>query len=467
MIKPSKKMTLKLAPKPTPRSPQKTTQKTTQRPAKTPAPKSAQRPAHKPAQESSSATAPASTAAPAPAPAPAGATEVILVLQGGGALGAYQAGVLESLSDVYRDPSWVAGISIGAINAALIAGNAPGDRIAKLREFWELVSSGLAAPALDSRLGGRGWWNEANATRAMLFGVPGFYTPRVPPAPFQPRGTLGAISYYDTARLQATLERLIDFERLNRGPLRLSVGCVNVRTGNFEYFDTRKQKLDVRHIMASGALPPGFPPIEIDGEHYWDGGLVSNTPLQYVLDQPGEVHRVIFQVDLFAARGALPATLDEVTEREKDIRFSSRTRLNTTHEVQCQVIAQAANRLYAKLPAALRDDPDALALMNLRAPSAVDVVHLIYRSKHYESQSKDYEFSRQSMLEHWSCGRADTAHTLHDPRWVGRDRNDTGVHIYDLTSDRPACENATLAVPMLARALAPALAPIPASRSSY
>lgn len=364
------------------------------------------------------------------------ACEVILVLQGGGALGAYQAGVFESLSDIDTEPSWVAGISIGAINAALIAGNPPGERVARLREFWELVSSGVVAPKFEARLGARDMLNEASATRAMLFGVPGFFAPRIPPAPFQPRGTLGAISYYDTALLQATLGRLIDFELLNRGPLRLSVGAVNVRSGNFEYFDTSKQTLDVRHIMASGALPPGFPPIEIDGEFYWDGGLVSNTPLQYVLDQPGEVHRVIFQVDLFAAQGLLPATLDEVTEREKDIRFSSRTRLNTTHEVECQVIAQAANRLYAKLPADLRADPDAVALMNLRAPSAVDVVHLIYRSKHYESQSKDYEFSRLSMLDHWSCGRDDTAQTLLDPRWVGRDRSATGVHIYDLTADR-------------------------------
>ena len=440
MPKPAPKPTLKSTSVPSQKTPRKRTQKLPQAAVTmTPAPITAASPTPAP-------SAPAAATSPAASTAKAAATtEVILVLQGGGALGAYQAGVLESLSDVYRDPSWVAGISIGAINAALIAGNAPSDRVAKLREFWELVSSGLSAPAFDSRLGGRDWLNEASATRAMLFGVPGFYTPRVPPAPFQPRGTLGAISYYDTARLQATLERLIDFELLNRGPLRLSVGCVNVRTGNFEYFDTSKQKLDVRHIMASGALPPGFPPIEIDGEHYWDGGLVSNTPLQYVLDQPGEVHRVVFQVDLFAARGALPATLDEVFEREKDIRYSSRTRLNTTHEVQAQVIAQAANRLYAKLPAALRDDPDAVALMNLRAPSAVDVVHLIYRSKHYERQSKDYEFSRLSMLEHWSCGRADTAHTLHDPRWVGRERNDSGVRIFDLTSDRPACDYSTVA----------------------
>jgi NTE family protein len=366
------------------------------------------------------------------------AEDCILVLQGGGALGAYQAGVFESLAGVYREPNWVAGISIGAINAALIAGNPPELRVARLREFWDLVSSGPSAPAVDSTLGGRDWLNEASATRAMLFGVPGFYAPRVPPAPFQPRGTLAAISYYDTAPLKATLERLIDFELLNSHKVRLSVGAVNVRSGNFEYFDTTKHPLDARHIMASGALPPGFPPVEIDGEHYWDGGLVSNTPLQYVLEQPGKRHRVVFQVDLFAATGSLPTTLNEVTEREKDIRFSSRTRLNTTDELDRQVIAQAAKRLLAKLPPELRDDPDARALAAVRCESAVDVVHLIYRSKHYESQSKDYEFSRLSMQEHWRSGRADMAHTLHDPRWLARGRQATGVHVFDLTADHPA-----------------------------
>ena len=366
------------------------------------------------------------------------AEECILVLQGGGALGAYQAGVFESLSEVYREPNWVAGISIGAINAALIAGNPPDQRVARLCEFWDLVSSGATVPLIDPQLAGREALNEAAATRAMLFGVPGFYAPRIPPAPFQPRGTPAAISYYDTAPLRATLERLIDFKLLNSGPIRLSVGTVNVRSGNFEYFDSAKHHLDVRHIMASGALPPGFPPVEIDGEHYWDGGLVSNTPLQYVLDQPGKVRRVVFQVDLFAATGALPTTLSEVTEREKDIRFSSRTRLNTTNEMDRQVIAQAAQRLIAKLPPELRGDPDARALAATRCETAVDVVHLIYRSKHYESQSKDYEFSRLSMREHWSSGRADMAHTLHDPRWVNHDRSPTGVHVFDLTSDHPA-----------------------------
>ena len=363
--------------------------------------------------------------------------DVILVLQGGGALGAYQAGVFEALGSAYRDPNWVAGISIGAINAALIAGNRPERRVERLREFWDLVTSTPGFPYASADTLHREWINEQSANQAMLFGVPGFFAPRLPPAPFQPAGTPGAISYYDTAPLRRTLERLVDFDLLNAGRTRLSVGAVNVRTGNFEYFDSAKQRLDVRHVMASGALPPGFAPVEIDGEQYWDGGLVSNTPLQYVLDQPGERRRVVFQVDLFAAVGALPSNLAEVVEREKDIRYSSRTRLVTTNELDRQVIAQAAKRLLAKLPPALRDDPDAQALAALRCESAVDVVHLIYRSKHYESQSKDYEFSRASMREHWDSGRADTAQTLHDPRWTHRARNPTGVHVYDLTSGGP------------------------------
>ena len=369
---------------------------------------------------------------------PRPAEDCILVLQGGGALGAYQAGVFESLVKTWREPSWVAGISIGAINAALIVGNPVSRRVERLRSFWERVSSSPAAPTLAQGIGSREGLNEASAAQGMLFGVPGFFKPRFPPAPFQPRGTPEAISYYDTTPLRQTLDNLVDFDRINSGGMRLSVGAVNVRSGNFEYFDSAKQKLDARHIMASAALPPGFAPVEIDGEHYWDGGLVSNTPLQYVLDQPGQRQcRVVIQVDLFAARGAVPTTLADVTEREKDIRFSSRTRLNTTTELNLQVIAQAAQRVLEKLPASLRDDPDVRALARLRCEGAVDVVHLIYRSKHYETQSKDYEFSRLSMQEHWDAGSKDMAHTLHDPRWARRERQAHGVHVFDLTPERP------------------------------
>jgi NTE family protein len=379
--------------------------------------------------------------------------ECVLVLQGGGALGAYQAGVFEALAAAYREPSWVAGISIGAINAALIVGNPPELRVSRLREFWELVSSSMPAPSLafappafaQASAPGREALNEASATKALLFGVPGFFRPRFPPAPLQPPGTLSAISYYDTAPLKATLERLVDFDRINHGPVRLSVGAVNVRTGNFAYFDTAKphRRIDARHIMASGALPPGFAPVEIDGEFYWDGGLVSNTPLQYVLDQAGHPERqrrVVFQVDLFSALGEMPVNLGEVAEREKDIRFSSRTRLNTRMELDREVIAQAAARLIAKLPPELRDDPDAQALAGLRhGRHAVDVVHLIYRRKHGETQSKDYEFSRLSMLEHWRAGLDDMGRSLSDPRWLSHRHAGTGVHVFDLT--RPPADD--------------------------
>ncbi|MCV2358937.1 patatin-like phospholipase family protein [Paucibacter sp. TC2R-5] len=363
--------------------------------------------------------------------------ESILVLQGGGALGAYQAGVYEALQQCEAELSWVAGISIGAINAALIAGNPAELRVPRLREFWDLLSSALPVPGFVGQAiaKARENLNEASATQVMMFGVPGFFRPRFPPAPWQAPGSLAAISYYDTTPLRATLERLVDFDRINDGPMRLSVGAVNVRSGNFAYFDSHQQRLDARHIMASGALPPGFAPVEIDGEHYWDGGLVSNTPLQYVLDQAASGPRTVFQVDLFSARGAYPANLGEVTEREKDIRFSSRTRLNTSMELDRQLIAQTARRLIAKLPAHLQADPDVRALADLRCDGSVDVVHLIYRSKHYETQSKDFEFSRLSMKEHWEAGLADMNSTLHSPRWLARERSEHGVHVYDLTAE--------------------------------
>ena len=369
--------------------------------------------------------------------------ESILVLQGGGALGAYQAGVYEALQKHGETPDWVAGISIGAINAALIAGNPPERRVERLREFWELVTEPVGTTSLAFAGFDRGVQNRNSALMAAVFGAPGFFAPRMPPAPFQPPGSVAAISYYDTGPLRTTLERLVDFDRVNSGGTRLSVGAVNVRTGNFAYFDTANERLDAHHVMASGALPPGFPPIEIDGEYYWDGGLVSNTPLQYVLDQPGTTRRVAFQVDLFPARGELPRTLPEVDEREKDIRYSSRTRLNTTNELKRQATLQAAQRLLAKLPASLRDDPDARALAAQPCEGALAVVHLIYRSKHYESHSKDYEFSRASMLEHWAAGITNTTLTLEDPRWTGRDLKSSGVDVFDLLGERPVAAAVT------------------------
>lgn len=366
-----------------------------------------------------------------------------LVLQGGGALGAYQAGVYESMDSHGLRPHWVAGVSIGAINAAIIAGNPPERRVARLQEFWDGVSSGLKFVDLPKSLGNeaRETLNESRAAMVMALGVPGFFTPRVPPAPFQMRGTIAALSYYDTTPLQHTLEKLIDFDLINttdsRHKVRLSVGAVNVTTGNFRYFDStdpqRHGPIGPRHIMASGALPPGFPPVEVDGEYYWDGGLVSNTPLQYVIDQPRAHDMLVLQVDLFATRGQLPRNLSEVAEREKDIRFASRTRLNTDVAAAQQKISAAAHRLAAKLPAALASDPDLAELLAAGSPHAVTILHLIHRSKHYETQSKDYEFSRQTMLEHWAAGKADINTSLANPRWAARRRAPAGITVLDLT----------------------------------
>src|SRR6266508_6188773 len=252
---------------------------------------------------------------------------IALVLQGGGALGAFQAGVYQGLAEANLHPDWVAGISIGAINAALIAGNAPEARLEKLRAFWEQVTTQL----LFDPFGVAHYWlrgdtghvllNRLRAGATLFEGAPGFFNPRIPPPYVAPPGTVEATSWYDTSPLRSTLERLVDFDRINAGEMRFSVGAVNIRSGNFVYFDSTTHKIRPEHIMASGALPPGFPPIEIDGEPYWDGGLVSNTPLEFVLERTGpREDMVIFQIDLFSAKGCMPETLFDIAQREKEIR---------------------------------------------------------------------------------------------------------------------------------------------------
>ena len=330
----------------------------------------------------------------------------ILVLQGGGALGSYQAGVYEALSRHGIEPAWVAGISIGAINAAIIAGNAPGERLKKLEDFWTLVSSGWTAGIPGIEDAWRGAFTDASVGWAMTAGVPGFFSPR-PFSPLLARGGPEALSFYDTGPLRGTLERLVDFDRINARQTRLSVGAVNIRTGNFAYFDNSHQTIGPEHIMASGALPPGLPPVEIDGEWYWDGGLVSNTPLEYVLDQDGAGDVVIYQVDLFSARGPMPRTLQEAAEREKDIRYSSRTRLNTDAQLRIHKLKSSLARVLSLLPPEGRADPDVQYLEAFSQESAVTVVQLIYRDRAYEGSFKDVEFSRQTMLDHWSSGVSD------------------------------------------------------------
>ena len=361
--------------------------------------------------------------------------ERVLVLQGGGALGSYQGGVYQELAAASMEPGWVAGISIGAINAAIIAGNPPEMRTERLGEFWKRLSSNLIGHPLVPGERSQSLFNELSAAMVASWGVPGFFTPRFPPALWQPPGVIEALSVYDTAPLLETLKEFIDFDLINDGKVRLSVGSVNVRTGNFAYFDNRQCRIGPHHIMASGALPPGFPPVEIDGEFYWDGGLVSNAPLQYVIDNRPGTDMLIFQVDLFSARGAMPRTLLESAEREKDIRYSSRTRLNTDIFRHRQELSMAMHRLLQKLPAKLRDDPDALLLSEVSTSEAVTIVHLIHRRRDADSASKDYEFSRNSMIEHWEAGRNDVRRTLRHGDWTNRCRPRSGVSIFDLTRD--------------------------------
>jgi NTE family protein len=346
----------------------------------------------------------------------------VLVLQGGGALGAYQAGVYEGLADADFRPDWIAGTSIGAINGAIIAGNAREDRLAKLRTFWTTATAGLPFTFDLAEPRARSLVNEAAASWIASVGVSGFFRPRMPPALLYPPGMKEALSFYDTAPLRETLKELVDFKRINAGEIRLSLGAVKVKTGELVYFDNAQMEIGPEHVMASGALPPGFPPIEIDGEPYWDGGVVSNTPLQYVLDSDIEDDLLIFQVDLFNAKGAMPRTILEAVEREKDIRYSSRTTENTRALLAKHDAKMALRQLLDTLPAERLGTDAAKSVVALARENAITVIQVIYRDKPYEGSSKDYEFSRQSMHEHWGSGLADICRRLEKTEHLKCDR---------------------------------------------
>jgi NTE family protein len=434
---------------------------------------------------------------------------VALLLQGGGALGAYQGGVYQALSEARLYPDWVAGISIGAINAALITGNPPHTRVEKLRKFWELVTtpplwgsalqfatSAKHEPTLDllprdlldqamatatsisamslALISGkplemhagairkfweksgtnvtsippcdfeafaargdvaRGLVNQMYADLALAHGANGFFTPRMPVPWLQPAGCLEATGYYDSAPLKATLENLVDFDRINHGEVRFSIGAVNVCTGNFVYFDTATHTITPEHVMASCALPPAFAAIEIEGEYYWDGGIVSNTPLQWVLESEPRQNTLAFQVDLWNARGAFPRNIAEAMTRQKEIQYSSRTRANTDRFKYGQNIRNALSDLLLKLPDELKNGPEFAVLSPVAGRKVYNLVQLIYRSKRYEGDSKDYEFSRQSMEDHWRAGYQDTVRTLRHPEVLERPTSIEGVQTFDLAQD--------------------------------
>jgi len=376
---------------------------------------------------------------------------IALMLQGGGALGSYQCGVYEGLHKAGILPNWFAGISIGAINAALLAGNAPEQRLDRLHAFWERIS--IPAMPFGHQLFE---WQEAlrqklplnnstlalanmqGALAALLFGQSGFFVPRFPP-PYVGVGHVeSSTSFYDTAPLKSTLEEFVDFDRINAGDVRFSVGAVNVRSGNFIYFDNfdkpgePKTKIRAEHVMASGALPPAFAAIEIDGEHYWDGGLVSNTPLDHVLSQTPRRDSLVFQVDLWRAQGLLPRNVMEGLERQKDIQFSSRTRYGTD-------VVKRRQDLRTTLYALLKEIPPGHVTEEMRAELApwlsdrvYNIIHLIYKTKPFEEQYKDYAFAPSTMAEHWRAGLADMHNTLAHPQFFQPPSRRDGVVTHDV-----------------------------------
>lgn len=357
---------------------------------------------------------------------------IALVLQGGGALGSYQAGVYEGLAKAGIHPNWVAGISIGALNCAIIAGNPPEKRVERLHEFWETICmppmfatsavsghkemfSGYMSPWGDMMESiGHAMFSSMAAMSALVNGQTGFFKPR-PMAPGG--GAPDTTSFYDTAPIISTLERFADFDRINSGETRVSLGATNVATGNFVYFDSDEIKLTPKHFVASGSLPPGFAATEIDGEYYWDGGCVSNTPLEYVLGTTPRRDTLVFQVDLWSARGPLPTDIFQVNERLKDIQYSSRTRTVTNAVHLMQRMRKALFDTVERIPAEVRaKDPWFDEMVRHMMGARYNVIHLIYQNKQTEGHYKDYQFSAETKNMHWQTGLQDMLETFDYPQ---------------------------------------------------
>jgi NTE family protein len=360
---------------------------------------------------------------------------VALVLQGGGALGAYQAGVYQALHEADIEPDWVSGVSIGAINSALIAGNPRERRLERLQAFWDRIT--------DRKV----WWftpegdifrQARNATSSFfttMLGQPSFFEPRRTSPLVAAPGAADATSFYDTAPLRETLRELVDFDLINSQAVRFSVGAVNAASGNFVYFDNSLETIAPEHIMASGALPPAFPTVQIGTDHYWDGGIVSNTPLQHLLAQDDTLNSLIFQVDLFSARGPLPRTLQDVIGRQKDITYSSRTRLTTDLFALIQNWKKKTHQALAKIPEGSLSDEERRMRDELALMPEHTILQLIYQQKSYEGHAKDYEFSRTSMQEHWKSGYEDTKQTLTRKDWLTIPPDGAGIVAHDVHRD--------------------------------
>jgi NTE family protein len=373
---------------------------------------------------------------PRPRRHPPGCDHLALVLQGGGALGAYQAGVYQALHESRLLPDSVAGVSIGGINSAIIAGNRPERRLERLREFWNTVTARRGWPWLPEGDDIRKIHNMWSSMMTMAFGQPGFFSPRLENAWFSPRGARSATAFYDTAPLRETLLRLVDFDVLNNGDVRYAAGTVNVATGNFAYFDNTKTTIGPEHIMASGALPPSLPMVPIGTDQFWDGGLVSNTPLQHIVDNPIGDHVLVFQVDLFSARGPLPRDMPDVLGRLKDIQYSSRTRLVTDYYQRLYEKDLILKRLLDRFPFDQLDAEEKAEKERLAHLAAFTIIQLVYQQAAYEGEAKDYEFSAASMKEHWDSGYRDTQRTLEHKDWLKVYDSVDGIETFDIHRDQ-------------------------------
>ena len=363
---------------------------------------------------------------------PAGCASISLVLQGGGALGSYQAGVYQALHEAGLEPDWVAGVSIGAINSALIAGNPRERRVERLRQFWDTITARPTSllPAMDDPTrAALGAWSSFMTT---ALGQPGFFTPNLPSPWLSAPGSATATAFYDTGPLAKTLSALVDFDLLNDGPVRYAAGAVDVIDGNFQYFDRTDQRIGIEHVMASGALPPAFPMVQVGTEWYWDGGLVSNTPLQHVLEAGGSLDQLIIQVDLFSANGPLPRTMASVLARQKDIQYSSRTRMVTDQATRHHRRDQMLKQVLDKVPEGLLTPEETALKQQLAHQAEIAILLLIYQQAAFEGHSKDYEFSAETMKVHWDSGYRDAKATLARKEWLRMPETFGGIVVHDI-----------------------------------
>ncbi len=356
--------------------------------------------------------------------------QVVLVLQGGGALGAYQVGVVQALLEAGIEPDWVIGTSIGAINGALVAGNEPSRRMECLNGFWDTLRWRSPLTSLPFELGAL---NPLSNLSIMASGVPGFFGPNWP-ALWGTHTPLGAehAAYYDTAPLAATLRDHVDFSRIARGATRLTVGAVNVESGQMRYFDSREEQLGIEHVMASGALPPAFPAVRVGDGLYWDGGIYSNTPIEAVLDDRPRRDSLIIAVQLWNPQGDAPDSIWQVMGRQKDIQFASRNDSHIARQQQIHRLRHVISELVAHLPPAMRESAEVRELASWGCKTTMHIVRLLAPRLAAEDHTKDIDFTPAGIRARREAGLIDAREVLTQAPWRHEDgAMHEGVHVHD------------------------------------